>query len=83
MVSKLVTNGVISINDARALLGLDNRQEEEADWLRTSLNTVNLEDAGDYQLGKAGVEVNTDNRIKSTKENTKENTKEKEEEKDE
>ena len=83
LVSKLVTNGVISINDARALLGLDNRQEEEADWLRTSLNTVNLEDAGDYQLGKAGVEVNTDNRIKSNNKTDKENIKEKEEEKNE
>jgi hypothetical protein len=61
---------------------LDNRQEEEADWLRTSLNTVNLEDAGDYQLGKAGVEVNkdnTDNRLKSVKEDSKEKEGEKDE----
>jgi len=74
LVSKLVQCGCCTINDARALLGFDNRPEEEADMLRVSLNQVNIQDAGDYQLGKAlgktatEVHSNTDNRIKDNKE---------------
>lgn len=57
LIEKMVTAGVISVNDARQTLGLDIRPEEEANMLRVSLNTVDLKHSNAYQLGRAGVEV--------------------------
>ena len=55
LVEKMVSAGVMSVNDARAVLGLDIRPEETASTLRVSLNTVDLASANKYQLGRAGV----------------------------
>lgn len=60
MCEKLVNIGLMSCNEGRKILGLQMRDEVEADELRVSLNTVNLKTAKAYQLGRAGVNIQPD-----------------------
>ena len=59
MCEKLVNVGLMSCNEGRKILGMQMRDEVEADELRVSLNTVNLKTAKAYQLGRAGVDAAT------------------------
>ncbi len=59
MCEKLVNIGLMSCNEGRKILGMQMRDEVEADELRVSLNTVNLKTAKAYQLGRAGVDAAT------------------------
>ena len=59
MCKELVTVGLMSCNEGRKILGMQLRDEVEADELRVSLNTVNLKTAKAYQLGRAGVDAAT------------------------
>ena len=59
MCEKLVNIGLMSCNEGRKILGMQMRDETEADELRVSLNTVNLKTAKAYQLGRAGVDTAT------------------------
>ena len=65
LIEKVLTNGAISVNEARQILGLDIRPEEEANTLRVSLNQVNLQSATKYQLSRAGIKVEEQEKIDS------------------